>query len=136
MVQFIKKLGAISFIEQPAQASVGAASAVALVTIPGTNAEAYFEGGRVVEAIWLAATVMGLAVQPMSVLPYIFARLENGSGFDTAEVGILTALRERYLKLFRLENNVAELLLFRIAKAGPPSLRSLRRPLEDMLSFE
>ncbi len=63
-------------------------------------------------------------------------RLENGSGFDATEVGTLTALRARYLKLFKLGNNVAELLLFRIAKAGPPSVRSLRRPLDDMLSFE
>jgi hypothetical protein len=136
VVQFLRKTGAISFIERSAQVSVGAASAVALVTIPGTSSESFFEGGRVVEAIWLAATVLGLAIQPMSALPYIFGRLENGSGFDANEVGILTTLRARYLKLFKLGNNVAELLLFRIAKAGPLSVRSLRRPLEDMLSFE
>jgi len=32
--------------------------------------------------------------------------------------------------------NEAEIMLFRIAHAGPPGARSLRRPVEDVLIFE
>ncbi len=136
VVQFLKRLGVGGAIEDLSRKAVQAASAVGLLTMKGFNAETFFLGGRALQSVWLSATANGLSIQPMSTLPYIFGRLLHGSGFDDNEIRVLTALRSRYEGLFRLDKNIAELLLFRIAKTGPPAVRSLRRPVSEVLSFE
>ena len=136
VVRFLKRLGVGSAIQDLSQKSVQSATAVALLTKKGVNVESFFAGGQAMESVWLMATVRGLAIQPMSTLPYIFGRLHSGSGFNDDETRTLTALRRRYERLFRLDENDAELLLFRIAKAEPPAVRSLRRPIETVLAFE
>jgi nitroreductase len=135
VVRFLRSLGMGGALEDLSKRAVDSASAVALITYAGTSPAACFMGGRAMERVWLTATALGLAVQPMSSLPYLFARLERGAGFDPRERDTLHELRERYSRVFRVGSDTAELLLFRIGKADPPTARSLRRPLEAVLSF-
>jgi hypothetical protein len=109
---------------------------VALLTVAGTKPLDYFRGGRAMQRVWLTATALGLAVQPMSALPYVFARLENGDGFGGRERAELADLRTRYARLFDVSPGIGELLLFRLARVEPPGARSARRPLEAVLDFE
>jgi hypothetical protein len=122
-------------LAESSEHSVAAASAVGLLTVRGKEPLAYLSGGRALERVWLTATSRGLAFQPMSSLPYLFARLERGGGqgFSESQRASLTALRARYRALFSLHDGDAELLLFRLAIAGPPTRRSLRRRTEDLL---
>jgi hypothetical protein len=122
----------------PAKRSIGAASAVGLLTVEGTGPVAYLRGGHAVERVWLVATSLGLAFQPLSVAPYLFAKLERGAdnAFTPSEREVLGRLRQRFSGVFPLRNKHAEPLLFRIAHAEPPRVRSLRRPIDDVLSWE
>lgn len=122
-------------LAESSEKSVAAASAVGLLTFRGHDREAYLRGGRALERLWLTATARGLAFQPMSALPYLFARLERGGGqgFSESQKATLAALRARYRALFTIQDGDAELLLFRLAIAGPPTRRSLRRGTEDLL---
>ncbi|MDJ0840348.1 MAG: Rv1355c family protein [Acidobacteriota bacterium] len=126
-------------LEKMSKKAIRAASAVGLVTMPRARPIDCFNGGRAVERAWLAATREGLAVQPMAVLPYLFARLSgsDGAGLDEDLRAGLLSLRPRFERLFGLvpEEPRGEMFLFRIAHAEPPSRRSLRRPLEDVLRF-
>ena len=88
------------------------------------------------QRVWLEATALGLAFQPLSSLPYMFARLENGDGFEGRGRAELAGLRTRYARLFDVSADTGELLLFRVARAEPPGARSERRPLEEVLDFE
>jgi hypothetical protein len=135
VVRFLRSLGMGGALEDLSRRAVEAASAVALLTGAGTAPVDYFNGGRAMERMWLAATAMGLAVQPMSSLPYLFARLERGAGFEATERAALEGLRARYARLFRVGPRVGELLLFRVSRAEPPTARSLRRPVEMVLDF-
>jgi nitroreductase len=133
-------LGAIGggrALEDLSRKAVNAAAAVGLITVPGTGRESYFHGGRVVQRLWLTAASRGLALQPITGLPYLFARLERGQGVGLApaEQGELTRLRERYARLFEVSQQAAEVLLFRLGRAGPPTARSLRRSLDDVLTL-
>ena len=134
-VRFLRTIGAGGALEDLSRKAVAAASAVALATCEGTSPRDYFRGGRAVQRVWLAATALGLAVQPMSALPYVFARLEGGAGFEPPQRATLLALRERYARLFDVGPRRGELLLFRLARAGAPRTRSLRRPPEAVLTF-
>jgi nitroreductase len=135
-------------LAQPSRKAIASASAVALLTVPrlsddgnaGRRARSYFDGGRALQRVWLRATSLGLAVQPMTALVYLFARLDDGEGLglDEREKRELSALRGRFRALFGSSDVWPhhEVMLFRLAKAGAPSARSLRRPISDLLTVE
>lgn len=114
---------------------VSSAGAVGLITMPGATPRDYFAGGRALQRLWLRVTQLGMAMQPMSVLPYLFARVIRGGGapLGEAEVAELRALRARYVKIFEVTDDNAEILLFRLTEAPAPGTRALRRSVEDVL---
>ena len=137
-MEVVKQIGGGRALEEPSEKSVRAASAVALLTLSGPHAKSTFlRGGRLLQRVWLTAGLRGVSIQPLSALPYLFARLERegGAGFGEDEQHRLRALRRRYLQLFQVDSSEVELLLFRITGAPPPVLRSLRRPVETVLSI-
>jgi hypothetical protein len=105
--------------------------------MPEHSPEAYLQGGRALQRLWLAATACGLALQPWTGLPYLFARLLRGAGagLSEQEQHELHSLRARYVKVLPSAQGRSELMLFRLTHAAPPSARSLRRQLADVLSF-
>jgi molybdopterin/thiamine biosynthesis adenylyltransferase/nitroreductase len=137
IVECMKRLGGGAPLEDLARQCVAASSAVGLLTTPGVAPASYFGGGRALQRVWLTATRHGLALQPWTGLPYLFARVERGGGVGLAEdeVRQLRALRARYQRVLSVPADEAEVLLFRLGLAGPPAAISLRRPLDDVLTF-
>jgi hypothetical protein len=133
---FLRSLGKGARLEQSARKAIASASAVGLITIQGTDERAYFQAGRALQRIWLSATRLGLAFQPMSVAPYLFSRLSrgNGAGFSPAEIETLAELRRRFARIFEPKEGRAETLLFRLTHAPIPSARALRRPVSAILT--
>jgi hypothetical protein len=127
-----------SGLEKLTRKSIAAASAVALLTTPGTSRESYLRGGRGVQRVWLTASRLGLAFQPMSILPFLFARLERGGGEGLTEQDVqsLRSIRSAYRELFEIQPANAEVFLFRLAKASPPEVRAVRRPVDDVLTID
>jgi nitroreductase/molybdopterin/thiamine biosynthesis adenylyltransferase len=123
------RLGGGRALESTARKAIAGACAVGLLTIPEYSPKAYLRGGRALQRLWLAATACGLALQPWTGLPYLFARLLRGKGAGLSErqERELHSLRERYLKVLPSAQGRTELMLFRLTHADPPSARSLRR---------
>ncbi|WP_437731503.1 Rv1355c family protein [Sorangium sp. So ce1335] len=134
-MELVRRWGGGRALEKTARKAIDGAMAVALITMPRAGLADYFQGGRALERAWLTATQRGIAVYPMATLPYLFARLVRGGGegMDPETIEAARELRARYLRLFDVTDATAEILLFRLSIAGPPSTRSLRRPLEDVL---
>jgi len=63
-------------------------------------------------------------VHPHSALPYLFARLTLGGGEGLAadEQAQLGALRVRYARLFPDVGDDAQVVLFRVGHAEPPTV--------------
>jgi nitroreductase len=134
----VSTLGAIGggrALGDMARASVASSSAIGLVTVRGVARTDYVRGGRASQRIWLEATRRGLAIHPWTGLLHLFARLERGGGegFDPRQRAELFTLRRRWAHLFRGGEGRGEAFLFRIAVAGPPTARALRRRLDDVL---
>ncbi len=110
------------------------AAAMGLLVIPGRDRRAFLDGGRAMQRLWLTATLRGLAIHPLTTLPYLFLRAETGEGLDAGWLRELAEMRPRWLNIFPTPSDHAEILLFRIAHAGPPTARSLRRNLADIVS--
>jgi molybdopterin/thiamine biosynthesis adenylyltransferase/nitroreductase len=133
----LKRIGGGVALEDLAKKCVASTSAIGLLTTSGVTPIDYVRGGRALQRVWLTATSLGLAIQPWTGLPYLFARVERGGGEGLAQSDIdeLRGLRRRYRALFDVRDGDAEVLLFRISKANAPSAISLRRPVDSVLSF-
>jgi len=96
----------------------------------------YLNGGRFFERVWLQATSLGLAFQPLGGLPFLLTRIIKGGsdGFSRRQYDILRAVYEELRRMMPLTEKNALIILFRLGYAGDPSGRTLRRPLEDILS--
>ncbi|MFE0100483.1 Rv1355c family protein [Streptomyces sp. NPDC059009] len=134
---FLRRIGGGASFEEGARKLVAASSAIGVLSIPGTAPDAYVQGGRALQRLWLTATSLGLAVQPLSSLLYLFARVERGggAGLDADESATLRDLRARLTDLVPHHPDEAELLLFRISDAPAPTVRSLRRDVGSVLRF-
>jgi hypothetical protein len=137
IVAALKRFGGGLALEDLATKCVDASSAVGLLAVHGTTRADYFRGGRALQRLWLEATRLGLALQPWTGLPYLFARVERGGGrgLSTEEIAELRSLRTRYRTIFDSNHGDAEVLLFRVGVAGPPTAVALRRPLDHVLTF-
>jgi hypothetical protein len=135
VVQFLDRHELGDALADTARKAVAAASAVALISVPATGPHAAVTGGRAVMAAWLEATRCGVAIQPLSALPYLLARLEqhDGRGLREPDIRRLASLREPYRRLFPAAEPRTELLLFRLAIVGAPTARSRRRPVDAVL---
>lgn len=135
---FVRQMGGGRAFEEGARSSVAASSGIGCLTIPGTGSQASFDGGRALQRLWLTATSLGLGFQPVTVLLYLFARVEHGdgTGLDATETATLHALRKRLSTLVPQRPDETELLLFRLSYAPPPTARALRRDVETVLRFD
>ncbi|MBL7501699.1 Rv1355c family protein [Frankia sp. CNm7] len=137
VMEFIGRIGGGRGLEDLTRELVASAAAVGLITFPGTTRDSYLRGGRALQRMWLTATALGLALQPITGLPYLFARAERGDGhgLSTDSRAELPRLRAQYDTLFQTSRGDAEALLFRLAHAEPPTARSLRQPIDTVLTF-
>lgn len=134
-IAFDRDIGGGAALEASVLRAVQAASALCLVSVESEDYCGYLSGGRAMQRAWLAATAAGLAVQPLSPLPYLLARLEAGdpggvlghSGKHLVELGT------RYRRLFPHAVDHKGVLLFRLAVAPPTRARSPRQDLEKVL---
>ena len=109
-------------------------AAAVLVIGRSGDCEQVLRGGRAIQRLWLEATALGLSVQPWaSHYMYDAAHYFKHAAFDDAELTSLFDLEERFEQAFAGRQPGPRLLLFRLFHSRPPSARSLRLPIEDIL---
>lgn len=135
VMRMVGMVGGGAGLERPTRKAIDAASAAGLLVVSGTDPDAFVRAGRGLHRLWLQAAEEGLALQPMTSITYLFHRLihAGGEGLSASEVSELRALRARYLQLFPVPDGHAEPMLFRLGRADPPTARSLRRTVDEVL---
>jgi molybdopterin/thiamine biosynthesis adenylyltransferase/nitroreductase len=138
VISTINDLGGGKALDMLAKRTVSAASALCLLTLPKYELKSFFEGGRAMERLWLAATDLGLAIHPLISPLYLFPRIVygNGEGIDPKFVPVLRDLRKKFCELTDTGDDRAEVFLAKIAIAAEPELKSFRLPLEKTLIIE
>lgn len=84
-----KALSAINFSEKVSQGNADgyqSSSGALMFSIKDLKPESFIETGRVMERVWLQATSLGVAVQPLAGVLYVYQRLAEEKNID----GILT----------------------------------------------
>jgi molybdopterin/thiamine biosynthesis adenylyltransferase len=130
----LNRLGGGMALAQPAREAAAGAAAVGLLTFAKGQPGGFFSAGRTLQHLWLTATGLGISLRPWSVLPYLFARLEQGGdGFSPAQSQELAGLRSRYYALFQVHPGESQALVFLLSYAPPATARSLRRSVDEVL---
>jgi len=115
--------------------SVGSSSAMAVVTVPRSDPMWYVRGGAAMEQFWLATERAGLSVQPVAPL-FLYATAER----ELIELGgerhldEMYRLQMRFRDVLELEDGETMVMVLRVLHATPPSVRSIRRPLSNVLT--
>lgn len=113
---------------------VRSAPALGLLVMPGRDDEVFLAGGRLMESVWLSATAIGLAFQPVTALTLFLMRLlrHHGTGLSVSQRQHIESLWEPFRTVFEIDDaNQALIMLFRVGYASPPHARTLRRPAES-----
>ena len=96
---------------------------------------ALLEAGRGLLRLWLEATRRGLAIHPWGS-PFLFQRLfEDRDSLEGWERTALTRAAGAFARLVGLERDRPVMLILRVSRGAPPSVRSLRRPVDEVLEF-
>jgi hypothetical protein len=134
-MRMVGMVGGGAGLERPTRKAIGGSSAVGLLTVDGVGPASFVRAGRALHRVWLTATANGVALQPMTTLTYLFHRLVHAGavGLSDAETRELRDLRRLYAELFPVQPDRGEPMLFRVGYAPPPTARSLRRPVDDVL---
>lgn len=117
------------------QAMIASSSALAVITVPKADPTWYVRGGAAIERFWLSAELQGLAAQPVSPL-FLYATDED----DLIKLGGIRHLDEmyrlkrRFIEAWDLEDGETMAMVLRVFHAAPPSVHSIRRPLNHVLS--
>jgi hypothetical protein len=125
-------------LEKIGRKSIDGSSAVCLVTMPEFSSKDFFLGGRALERVWLKANQQGISVHPASISTLIFNTIAHGNKDILPPVMKEEALmlRKKFEQLFKIDSIIGEVLLIRLFYANAPKSRSVRYPLEQILSIK
>ncbi|MEZ4862674.1 MAG: Rv1355c family protein [Caldilineaceae bacterium] len=123
-----------SSLKELSEKAIKRSSAVGLIRITGSRPHELMQGGQAIEALWIVATQLGITWHPMTSLLYMFHR-QFTPEFTLQEAAILRQLQARFDRLFPVYAGDTALLLFRLSQGQSDGLRSLRRPIDQVLTF-
>jgi molybdopterin/thiamine biosynthesis adenylyltransferase len=115
-------------------AFAGSAGAIVL-RAAAVDRAALVDAGRGLMRLWLEATRLRLAIHPWGS-PFLFQRLlEDGDSLEGWERTALAGAAEAFEHVVGLDRERPVLLILRVSRGDPPSARSLRRPVDEVLAF-
>ena len=112
---------------------VATASAVAVVTVDADTAADYVIGGSAVERVWVTAVDAGLGVYPISPV-FLYVRSEQDLASLTDErAPQLAELQRAMQRIVGIDETQVPALLLRMCHNPGAAIRSLRRPLSEVM---
>lgn len=112
--------------------AIRSSSAVVCISMPRMDRPHALLAGRAMERVWLRATALGLAAHPVSA-PVLLNLMADAPVFDASEREEIARCATGIRELFATGERSPAFLL-RIFRAPAPSERSLRRPMDMILS--
>ena len=107
--------------------------AAAIITVPRAGVAGYLRGGQALERFWLTAHTLELAVQPTAPV-FLYADgdddLLNLGG--ERNVDALHDLFEQFTTATGVAPDESLVMVMRVFRAPPPTVHSIRRPLDEV----
>jgi hypothetical protein len=135
VVAVMRSIGVGQGLTRGSHKAFAGACALGLLRGQGSDARAYFEAGTRMQRLWLLASARGLALQPMTALLYVFARLDapGDGGLCEPDRSAFAGVLRDYRALLPARPGYTDMFAFRLTEAAPPSARALRLPVASLL---
>jgi molybdopterin/thiamine biosynthesis adenylyltransferase/nitroreductase len=135
VVKYLNEWGVGGATEKIQKKSIDASSAVGLLTMPKFDCNNFYESGRVFQRIWLLANKDNICVHPASLSTLIFNTYNYGDKniFPERMRTEISEMRTKFEKIFSIDEQLGEVILFRFFIGEPPKSRSIRYPLNQVL---
>lgn len=106
--------------------------AIGAIVINESSQENFITAGRLLQRVWLRATNLGLALQPLTGILFLFLAISSGGkhGLSQRHVELVKDSYGEIKSAFNVEEGVIA-FVFRIGHAQGPSARSSRLPLNS-----
>ncbi len=131
LLTFLNIIGLSKAIAKQSGAVYNASSVIGALIIESDADQAYIEAGRALQRVWLTATSSGLAMQPITAIPYLRDRIQAGESEMFSEEH-RTLIRNAYAVFVRAfsvrrdEQHIA--MIFRLGRAAAPTAMSHKLP--------
>lgn len=137
VIALLNSWGQGKVFEKAAREAIVTSSAIGLLTMPEYSAINYVNGGRAAERLWLDATARELSIHPISAPLFLYAKLKYGNteGFSQKMMDEIKGLFDKLCILFPSLENQHGIFMFRLSVADAPTSRSLKQPLNKVLSI-
>jgi hypothetical protein len=135
IMRIFAALGFTKLVSNDNGALYAKSGGIGVITISAIGAKEYVEAGRLLERVWLAATHLGLRLQPLTGIPFLYHRISHGmaDAFTVRERSIIDGAYQGIITTLGLPESSRVALMFRVGKGDEPSARSLRFRLEDFI---
>lgn len=113
------------------------ASAFALFSITDNKREAYVKAGQQMERLWLEASRLGYSIHPSigTISLALRVRLENGKGMTASQIKMIKKMEHKISDVFIAFTDRLPVSLLRLSKTSPPSTRTMRLPVSEVLTY-
>lgn len=137
VIKLLNRWGGGSAFEKLSRDGIKSSSAIGLITMPSYEAKNFIKGGEAVQRVWLQANLQNLSFHPISAPLFLFARLNQGNGAElpTAARTALEKLQQQLQAVFPQLVDQQGIFMFRLSYADEASVRSLRKPLDEILQI-
>jgi tRNA A37 threonylcarbamoyladenosine dehydratase/nitroreductase len=137
VIKLLNKWDTGAAFEKLSKGAIRSSSAIGMVTMPDYSPESYVKGGQAVQRAWLSANMNGLSFHPISAPLFLFARLIQGQGVGMTPKMIeeLNILNQALIDIFPNLKQEQGIFMFRLSFADEASVRSLRKPLEEVIQY-
>jgi hypothetical protein len=121
----------VDLVHKPVQA----AGALCFMHLAGTGEHVAYRGGVALQRVWLRATQLGLALQPLSAGLYMLAQLAHANPrLPEWERTELARLKEPFERYFPVPEGRTGILIFRLFESDAPTARSGRLAVSEILT--
>ncbi len=132
-MKLLRSWGTGRAIEKLTAKGVRASAALAILTAADLSIHHAFEAGRALERFWLQATAEGLLAHPVGapIFMGIHGRWDERGILTGQEHQEADAILKELIEIAGLDRG-EPIFMLRLGRAGNPTRRSLRRPLDEL----
>jgi molybdopterin/thiamine biosynthesis adenylyltransferase/nitroreductase len=134
-MRLLNRIGLSRLLTIQSGALVRASGAIGFLSVPDSRPESFLAAGRALQRLWLEAESEGLSLHPLGSLPIFLAnRREGGVNLTAAHGASLGRMQRTLCRLVPGLTGRILTMAFRIGYARKPRVRSLRRPVREVLA--
>lgn len=129
-LSFLNLFGVSKMVRKDNTANYQTASAIGFIIGKEDSPKSYVEAGRAVQRLWLQATRLGLALQPLTGVLYIHKKIAAGKADELSEGQKKTITQAREVLGKYITTTDPLQFAFRLGKTSAPTAHALRKQPE------